>query len=54
MSQVEPEWAERQAEQRNASPDRALGTPHLRSMLSTAELLDGLRVLPITLPRTEP
>ena len=38
MSLVEPEWAKRQAEQRNASPDRALGTPHLRSMLSTAEL----------------
>ena len=38
MSQVEPESAKRQAEQRNASPDRALGTPHLRSMLSTAEL----------------
>jgi hypothetical protein len=38
MSLVEPEWAKRQAEQRNASPDRALGTPHLRSMRSTAEL----------------
>ena len=39
MSQVEPESAKRQAEQRNASPDRELGTPHLRSMLSTAELV---------------
>src|ERR1700738_884052 len=39
MSLVEPEWAKRQAKQRNASPDRALGTPHLRSMLSTAELI---------------
>src|SRR3984893_642095 len=38
MSLVEPEWAKRQAEQRNASPDRALRTPHLRSMLATAEL----------------
>src|SRR6202048_1377769 len=38
MSLVEPEGAKRQAEQHNASPDRALGTPHLRSMLSTAEL----------------
>ena len=37
MSQVEP--AKRQAEQRNASPDRELGTPHLRSMLSTADLV---------------
>ena len=37
MSLVEPECAKRQTEQRN-SPDRALGTPHLRSMLSTAEL----------------
>jgi PAS domain S-box-containing protein len=36
---VEPESAKRQAEQRNASPDRELGTPHLRSMLSTAELV---------------
>jgi len=39
MSQVEPESAKRQAEQCNASPDRELGTPHLRSMLSTAELV---------------
>jgi PAS domain S-box-containing protein len=39
MSQVEPESAKWQAEQRNASPDRELGTPHLRSMLSTAELV---------------
>jgi len=39
MSQVEPESAKRQAEQCNASPDRELGTPHLRSMLSTAELI---------------
>ena len=37
MYQVEP--AKRQAEQCNASPDRELGTPHLRSMLSTAELV---------------
>jgi PAS domain S-box-containing protein len=37
MSQVES--AKRQAEQRDASPDRELGTPHLRSMLSTAELV---------------
>ena len=39
MSQVEPESAKWQAEQRNASPDRELGTTHLRSMLSTAELV---------------
>ena len=38
MSQVEPDQFKRQAEQRNASPDRPLDTPHLRSMLSTAEL----------------
>jgi PAS domain S-box-containing protein len=37
MSQVHPEEAKQPTEQRNASPDRALGTP-LRSMLSTAEL----------------
>ena len=38
MSQVEPERAKWPVVQRNASPDRALGTRHLRSMLSTAEL----------------
>jgi hypothetical protein len=38
MSQVEPQRAERPVEHRNTSPDRTLDTPHLRSMLSTAEL----------------
>ena len=38
MSQVEPELGKRPSEKRNASPDRALDTPALRSMLSTAEL----------------
>jgi PAS domain S-box-containing protein len=38
MSQVQPEEAKQLTEQRNASQDRALRTPHLRSMLSTAEL----------------
>jgi PAS domain S-box-containing protein len=38
MSLVEPERTKGPVVQRNASPDRALGTRHLRSMLSTAEL----------------
>jgi len=38
MSQVEPQRAKRPVEHRNGSPDPALDTPPLRSMLSTAEL----------------
>ena len=38
MSLVEPERAKRPVVQRNASPDRALGTRNFLSMLSTAEL----------------
>jgi PAS domain S-box-containing protein len=38
MSQVESQRAERPVKHRNTAPDRTLDTPHLRSMLSTAEL----------------
>ena len=38
MSLVEPERAKRPVVQRNASPDRALGTRNFLPMLSTAEL----------------
>ena len=38
MSQIESERAPRPVEHRSASSDRALDVPHLRSMLSTAEL----------------
>ena len=54
MSQVQPEGAKRQAEQRNAlQTERSV---HLTYVPCSPRLswLDGLRVLPTMRPRTKP
>ena len=45
---------ERLVQQHNAVPSRADDMADVPSMLSTAELVDGRRVLPTTKPRTAP